>query len=342
MISRVMAFRRPILRTITVLALLAARVAFAEPNDEERVRAREAMSAGRAARDAKDLNSALQRFMEADAIMHVPTTGLEVAKTKAALGRLVEAREIARAVASSATEPGEPAPFQKARDAAAELATQLSRQVGTLRVAVSGPDDVDQISARLDGKEVDLDVLSSGLPVNPGQHRLQVEAGASRALRTFDVQAGQTQTVTLELSGSEPEPKPEPAARNTEPVDSLTATRSAKSVPTLSYVFAGVAVAAAANGVVFGLLGNQRRANLEHSCAPDCYESAVTQVKTVYTVADVSFAVGIGAAVTAIVAYATAPHPKDPQYALVPARPRLGFSLQAAPASAGLGLSGAF
>jgi hypothetical protein len=333
-----MAFRRPILRTITVIALLGTRVAFAEPSEEERVRAREAMSAGRAARDAKGLNTALQRFTEADTIMHVPTTGLEVAKTKAALGLLVEARETARAVASSARAPGEPAPFQKARDAAGELATQLSRQVGTLRVTISGPYDVEQTSAHLDGKEVDLDALSGGLPINPGQHRLLAEAGASRALRTFDVQAGQTRAVTLELSA----PEPAPAARRSEPVDSPSATPSAKSVPTLSYVFGGVAVAAAANGVVFGLLGNQRRAHLEQSCAPDCYTNAVTQLKTVYVVADVSFAVSIGAAVTAIVAYATAADPKEPQYALLRARSKLGFTLEATPASAGLGLSGAF
>src|SRR4051794_22145874 len=77
------------------LALLLGQVgrASAEPTASGKETARGLMTEARDLRDKNDLRGALSRFQAADAIMRVPTTGLEVARTEAALGLLVEARD---------------------------------------------------------------------------------------------------------------------------------------------------------------------------------------------------------------------------------------------------------
>ena len=105
-------------------SLLAAGLALsarasAEPSAAERDTARGLMAEGRSDRENGDLQDALRAFLGADAIMHVPTTGLEVARTQAALGLLVEAWTTALRVSRTSAKPGEPAPFQVARQAAA-------------------------------------------------------------------------------------------------------------------------------------------------------------------------------------------------------------------------------
>ena len=59
----------------------------------DRETARTLMQQGRELTAKGDLKEALKRFKGADDIMHVPTTGLEVARTQAPLGLLVEARD---------------------------------------------------------------------------------------------------------------------------------------------------------------------------------------------------------------------------------------------------------
>src|SRR5262245_51869629 len=80
----------------------------AEPTPAEKETARALMAEGRDLRDANDLKSALKRFQAADSIMHVPTTGLEVARTEAALGLLVEARETLQRIARLPSDSSDP------------------------------------------------------------------------------------------------------------------------------------------------------------------------------------------------------------------------------------------
>lgn len=117
---------------VLVLALPGLASA-ATPNAADRETARTYMTEGRKQRDENDLKAALRAFEAADAIMHVPTTGLEVAKTEAMLGQLVEGRDVALRVARSSPEPGEPAPFAEARAAARKLADELEGRIPSIR-----------------------------------------------------------------------------------------------------------------------------------------------------------------------------------------------------------------
>src|SRR5262249_49902102 len=67
--------------------LFASNAAFAQqPSASDRETARALMAEGRERRDAGDLAAALKSFQTADSIMHVPTTGLEVARTLDKMG----------------------------------------------------------------------------------------------------------------------------------------------------------------------------------------------------------------------------------------------------------------
>ncbi|MEO7109611.1 MAG: hypothetical protein ABI183_04150, partial [Polyangiaceae bacterium] len=95
------------------------------PTAADKDTARALMAQGADLRDKNDLKGALQSFQAADAIMHVPSTSLEVAKTAAALGQLVEARDAALAAARYPVNPGEPKPFVNARKEAQSLGDEL-------------------------------------------------------------------------------------------------------------------------------------------------------------------------------------------------------------------------
>ena len=96
------------------------------------------MSEGRADREKGDQNAALKAFAAADAIMHVPTTGLELARTQAALGQLIEAHETALRVMHNAEKPNEPTPFRAARDGARALSDELEKRIPSLTVVRPG------------------------------------------------------------------------------------------------------------------------------------------------------------------------------------------------------------
>src|SRR5262245_14039060 len=115
-------------RTLVLgFALLAlTRTAAADASATERETARTLLLSGREKRSAGDLHGALVDFEHANGIMHVPTTGLELGRTQAALGLLVEARATLLEAARHPAEDGEPRAFTRARKEAKELADALA------------------------------------------------------------------------------------------------------------------------------------------------------------------------------------------------------------------------
>ncbi len=123
---------------ITLAACLAiAAPAFAQ-SAADRETARSLMDQGDDLRSKGDLKAALQRFQAATEIMHVPTTAIEVARTQASLGLLVEARDTLAQIMSSVPARGEPPQFRDARLEAQKLDASLEPRVPTVTVTVSG------------------------------------------------------------------------------------------------------------------------------------------------------------------------------------------------------------
>jgi hypothetical protein len=198
-----------------------------------------------------DLQGALKRYQAAHQIMGVPTTGIEVAKTQAKLGHLVEARAVAIEVSNSTAAGREAAVFGEARVEAGKLAEQLEARIPSIVVTV-GPEGLTTASAQIEGTR--LPQAAFGLPfkVNPGDHSLEVSAtGYLSEVIKFTVTEGEQRKLAVTLT-------PAPATASTPvaappPGDSTSAPSQAAVEPegsshTLTYVAFGVAGAAALVG----------------------------------------------------------------------------------------------
>jgi len=155
------------------------------------------MSDGRAKRDSGDLKGALQAFQAADALMHVPTTSLEVAKTEFMLGLLIEAREEALQIARSPTKPGEPPPFAEARASAQKLADDVEPRIPSIRLVMKSVPEAMMVS--IDG--VVLPTVSIGLPrrLDPGAHVIVAKVGVAEKRFTIQVLEREAKDVPIDV-----------------------------------------------------------------------------------------------------------------------------------------------
>ena len=119
---------------VVLAVFLAAGALHAEPTEDQKKTARNAMAEGRELRDEKNYKDAVEAFKKAHAIMKVPTTGLELARTMVLLGQLQEAKAVAAEVAVLPEQPKEPGPFAQARLDAQKLADELELELHHARI----------------------------------------------------------------------------------------------------------------------------------------------------------------------------------------------------------------
>ena len=81
------------------------------PSAADRATARTLMTDGYTALKNGEPAKALEKFRAADALVHVPTTGLAVAEAQVQLGQLVEAEQSATAVVNMPAHDDDPPPF---------------------------------------------------------------------------------------------------------------------------------------------------------------------------------------------------------------------------------------
>jgi hypothetical protein len=143
--------------------------------EEERKSARDLMDQGDERVEQKDYAAALTLYRAAHDIMHVPTTGIEVARALVSLGKLVEGREAALDVLRLPETTNEPKPFAIARVAADQLVRDLTQEIPTLRVVLGPPGAVPQASLRIDGVSCPH-ALNVPYALNPDTHLVQVSA----------------------------------------------------------------------------------------------------------------------------------------------------------------------
>ena len=141
----------------------------AEPTPAEKETARGLMDEGHARDDRGDHAGALESFRAADALMHVPTTGLEVGRQQVALKLLVDARDTLLSVCRLPVVSGEPAAFAAARDQAQSMYDALTPRIPALRVSVIGGS---KLAATLQIDGIRIPASAAGVPfrVNPGHH----------------------------------------------------------------------------------------------------------------------------------------------------------------------------
>jgi hypothetical protein len=262
--------------------------AAAEPTASEKETARGHMSDGRDLRDQNDLTGALKRFQAADAIMQVPTTGLEVARTQVFMNLLIEARQTLHRVLQIPVQPGDPLPYREARLEAERLDQDLEARVGALRFDVRTTGSAEAPTIFVDGIQMREGAAALPLKVNPGPHQIVVKGASKELTQQVDALERQIVTVTIDL-----EQKAEL------PSDKVTIDGEVNGVSpwrTVSYVGFGVGVIGVGVGTVTGLLAISNKMSAKSSCVDDrCPPEAwsdLDRMNTYATVSTTSFVVG--------------------------------------------------
>jgi PEGA domain len=300
-------------------------VAWAE-SAADRESARQLLDRGDEQAEQGDLDGALASYQAAHELMHVPTTGLEVARTLVKLGKMVEARDVALEVMRMPTAAREGRPFKVARAAAENLARELASQIPTLRLELRPEVASEQAAIDIDQRKVPLSALGLGYTLNPGAHRIQIAAnGYQTVVRNVTLRAGDTQTLRVELAAA-PKPKaavrkssrpPAPAASKTSPppVD-VASTEGSSTWP--QWVGFSLGGAGLVVGAVTGVLSlNRTRAAKEHCAGNKCTSEAQDDLDEAVKMANISnagFAVavlGTGIGLTSILLSSGPPKSTD-------------------------------
>ncbi len=237
---------------VFALAIAAAsnQAQAAAPTAADRATARRLMTEGRNLRHDKNLEGALEKFLAAEALVAVPTTGLEVARTQAELGLLVEALDSCARVLRHPETDGEPKPFGEARARARELRVELQRRTPSLRFVFPANADTSTVQLLVDGITIPREAYPTPRLVNPGLHEVVLVDGSHQHKVVVVVAEKEARDVVLALSKTRTRPPP-PVEDGLGP-----------------WVWAGFTTAAigGAVGTVAGMLAWSERRKLEDEC----------------------------------------------------------------------------
>jgi hypothetical protein len=277
--------------------------AVAQATTAERETARSLMDEGDSFRQAGDLDRALERYQAADAIMHVPTTGLEVARAQAERNHLVDATATAIEVANSAPGPNEPALFTQARAAAQAMVESLRPRVPSLTLKVEPLGVICEL--RIDSALVPEGAHGLPYKLDPGEHVVLVQApGYQPVSERITLVESQRIERTIRLVSTRPPPRLEtsqPSAAQSRDtniaaryeraeLDADTAGR------TRGYVALGTGGAVLLAGVVTGIVAVGLSEDAKEHCSgqrcPPSAEPAIDRANTLANVSNVTLALG--------------------------------------------------
>jgi hypothetical protein len=279
-----------------------AGTAWADPSLSDRETARSLMDDGDAKRDKGDQRGALKSYEAADAIMRVPTTGLEVARTQAVLGLLLEARETLGRVVRIPPKPGEPAPFSAARKTAETLSAELAARIPSVTVAVVNGDPTQPAQIVFDGEAVPPAAAAAPRKVNPGRHTVAARSGTLEKSVDVTVLERETKTVTIDL-------KPPPVGVMP-PKDDEAPQSSGPSILPKVMIYGGFGLGAVGVGIgaVTGLMSISKVNDVKKSCigdvCPTNRQSDIDSAKSLGTISTIAFiagGIGVGVGVIGIV-----------------------------------------
>jgi hypothetical protein len=179
-------------------------------------------------------------------------------------------------------------------------------------------------------KVVTESITGMAYEMDPGVHKFKVEvAGHDPIETTVVVREGEKNRV-IRVDFTPPPALGGPPPKPTGP----------RPIPSSTWVFGGLAVAAAGVGTTFGLLARGKKSDLDKlGCSPFCTDSQVSSMKTMALAADIDFGAAIVFAGVATVIFVTRPMilpPDKKDTALLQPSAFIGPHYQ------GVGLSGSF
>lgn len=289
--------------TVAVVLLASTTSSAAEPSAADRETARALMAEGRAHREQGDLRAALGAFAAADALMHAPTTSLELARTHEALGELVEASDIALRVVRAPDRADDPAPYRLAHRGAEQLYDELQPRIPSLKVRVTTVPDEATPSMTIDGMRVVPELLGHARKLNPGRHVIAVRQGSFAGKQALDLGENDFKEVTIELL-----PMPQGSDEGGSGSRRLS-TASDRSAVNKVMIYGGFGVAGAgiAVGTTAAVLSIEKTHRIRSSgacdgnqCGPSEF-SDIESARRMATIATVAFiSAGAGAAIAVV------------------------------------------
>lgn len=293
---------------LVVASLLIASPALAapSPSPEEREAARHLMDEGKARLKSGELARAVEAYKKAHEIMHVPTTGIALARTHYQMGHLVEARDLANEVLHMPKEAGEPPVFEAARKQARDLDAQIKGRIPMVRVHIRG-----EPAKKLTVDEVEIPIASLGepIPMNPGSRII--------AAYTADGYEAKTQIALSEKDSKEIELELLPGKAKSDPNASSSQSGARKvtgpsleggdggsgertgAANALIYGGFGLAVVGLVAGGVTGAMAFSKAGTVKDQCENGICDPSVQadldSTKSLATVSNISFAAaGVG------------------------------------------------
>lgn len=270
--------------------------AFAQPSAADKETARALMDKGDEKMDGKDYTAAIKAYEAADAIMHLPQTGVAVARAQAAAGLLVEARDKAMEIGRSPAQPGETPAFARARADAADLANKLAGRIPSIQVVIANAPL--GVAVGVDGAAIPAAAALEPRKVNPGVHVVTVSAPGFEPFRAeVTVREGNALEVPVRLvpaaSASRIGPAPESA-----PLAPPPAAAPSRKLSPLVYVGFAVGGAGLVAGAITGGLSLAKTSSIKERCIDGvCQPGTGSDISSANVLANVSnVTIGVGAA----------------------------------------------
>jgi hypothetical protein len=280
---------------IAALASLTVfdRVAFADATPAERETARELMANGRQKRDQGDLAAALKSFEAADALMHVPTTGLEVARTRISLGQLVEGRDALRRILVVPLRAEDPAPFRDARSLAERLDAELADRIPAIKIVIRAAPSTPSVT--VDGTHIPPEAIGIPFRLNPGHHEIAGKIGSTSVVKQVDLKDLELSDVILDFSGTATSGlSPSQNPRDDSPVPNISHSGPNRTLTYVGFAAGGVGLAV---GAVTGILAIGAKNSaidggcVNNQCPPKTYGD-LDRANTLAPISTIAFVVG--------------------------------------------------
>jgi hypothetical protein len=270
---------------------LSAQVAHADPSAEDKAGARAAAERGGAEFKAAHFKEALDLFLRAESLIHAPTHVLMIARTQAALGDIVVAKESYLKITREDLASKAPPAFKRAHEDAEKELKDLEPRIPSIQVTVTGAAAPTSLVVLMDDKPVPAALVGIPRPVNPGKHAFSATAtGFAAPEKSLTVKEGEAQSLVLELkpvaivaSGT-----PGPPA-NVGSGDGVTPPQKTSGARYVGMAMLGVGVVGMVVGGVFGGLyaTKRREANTAYDkCGPGCTGAGEATVRALDTDAD--------------------------------------------------------
>jgi hypothetical protein len=261
----------------------------------------------------------------------------ELAQSSTRNARLVEARK----ALLMCSQDGCPA---LVRTECVELLDGVERNVPSVVFSARwGAEDVVDVRVLVDGNPIASRLDGAAVELNPGVHTFRFERPGSEPYEQVVLIAEGEKNRVIAATFAKPEPPPG-AAGNTSraPADSpATPAEEYRPIPTLTYVFGGVALAGVGGFVAFGLWGLDQERSLESTCQPFCTDAEVAPVREKLIIADVSLGIAIASSIVATVIYVNRPAvPRPARSGLARPRPRFTVRTGVGPTQASVMLRG--